>query len=222
MPTTTSLTYLEIVNKVLIRLRERTVTDVQQSAYSRLIGEFVNKIKRDVESAYSWESLRDSWSCYTTADVATYYMQDAGPNVVAMDAFNVTSQVRLKPISNREMDSYLTIPLEPGRGAPLYYVFNGTNESNEAKVDIFPIPDAAYIIQWNLYALQGDLVANDDTTPLPFRPIIEGALAMAMAERGEDGGTASLAQWEVYKQSLSDAIAFEAAKVEEDQVWIPK
>jgi hypothetical protein len=119
------------------------------------------------------------------------------------------------------MDDLLTIPLEPGRGSPLYYTCNGTNESNEVKVDIYPIPDAAYILQWNIYALQGDLTENDDVIGVPYRPVIEGALAMALAERGEDGGSASLAQWQVYKEALSDAVAFEAAKVEEDQVWIP-
>jgi len=216
------LTYLELVNKVLVRLRERQVTTVDANAYSRLIGEFVNKIKRDVESAYSWESLRDSWSCYTTADVVTYYMQDAGPSVVALDAFNAKSNCRLEPVSSRQMDDFLTLPHPPGRGSPRYYVFNGTNEANHVKVDIYPSPDAAYILQWNLYALQGDFDEDNDTLALPYRPVIEGALAMAYQERGEDGGQASIAQWEIHKQALSDAIAFEAAKTEEDQVWIPK
>jgi len=42
------MTYLDIVNKVLIRLREDEVSAVSQTAYSKLIGEFVNDALRQV------------------------------------------------------------------------------------------------------------------------------------------------------------------------------
>ena len=51
------MTYLELVNDVLIRLREAEVETVSQTDYSKLIGKFVNDAKRQVEDAYSWNVL---------------------------------------------------------------------------------------------------------------------------------------------------------------------
>ena len=46
------MTYLELVNDVLLRLREQTVTTVSLTNYSQLIGKFVNDSKRQIEDAY--------------------------------------------------------------------------------------------------------------------------------------------------------------------------
>ena len=48
-----STTYLTLVNSVLKRLLEKTVTSVSQNQYSHLIGEFVNDAKREVEDAWN-------------------------------------------------------------------------------------------------------------------------------------------------------------------------
>ena len=55
------MTYLQLVNSVLRRLREDEVTTVGQTSYSKLIGEFVNDAKRTVE-----DSLRLDCSAYYT------------------------------------------------------------------------------------------------------------------------------------------------------------
>ena len=49
-------TYLETVNNVLRRLREPTVSSVNESSYSAMIGVFVNDAKRNVEDAYNWNA----------------------------------------------------------------------------------------------------------------------------------------------------------------------
>lgn len=49
---------LTIVNNVLRRLREDTVSTVSQNAYSQLIGMWVNDGFRQVQEAYDWQSLR--------------------------------------------------------------------------------------------------------------------------------------------------------------------
>jgi hypothetical protein len=48
------MTYLEAVNSVLRRLREREVLSVSESAYSKLIGDFVNDARNEVETAWGW------------------------------------------------------------------------------------------------------------------------------------------------------------------------
>ena len=52
------MTYIEIVNSVLVRLREEKVDSVNDTEYSSLIAQIVNVAKRDVENAYNWEALR--------------------------------------------------------------------------------------------------------------------------------------------------------------------
>ena len=51
------MTYLELVNDVLVRLRESTVTTVGETTYSSLIGKFVNDAKRQIEDSYNWNCL---------------------------------------------------------------------------------------------------------------------------------------------------------------------
>lgn len=51
--------YLQLVNDVLVRLREPAVTTVSQNVYSALIGALVNDAKREVEDAWQWSSLMD-------------------------------------------------------------------------------------------------------------------------------------------------------------------
>lgn len=50
-------TQLTIVNNVLRRLREDTVTSVADNAYAQLIAMWVNDGMREVSNAYDWQSL---------------------------------------------------------------------------------------------------------------------------------------------------------------------
>ena len=52
------MTYLNLVNNVLRRLREDTVTTVTNNTYSTMVGDFVNDAKEIVESAWDWSALR--------------------------------------------------------------------------------------------------------------------------------------------------------------------
>ena len=47
------MTYLDIVNNILKRLRERTVSTVNESSYSSLIAVLVNDAKESVENAWN-------------------------------------------------------------------------------------------------------------------------------------------------------------------------
>ena len=51
-------TYLDLVNDVLVRLREAQVASVSQNTYSALIGKLVNDAKREVEDSWNWDTLR--------------------------------------------------------------------------------------------------------------------------------------------------------------------
>ena len=50
-------------------------------------------------------------------------------------------------------------------------------------------------------------------------PVILGAYARALVERGEDGGLNSSEAYALYKSSLADHIAMEASRFAEDEAW---
>ena len=70
------MTYLELVNKVLRRLRESEATTVggtgNVNVYPRLIGDYVNEAKAQVEAAWDWSALRTTLTLVTTANTFNY------------------------------------------------------------------------------------------------------------------------------------------------------
>ena len=47
------MTYLDLVNNVLRRMREEEVSSVSESTYSKMAGDFVNDAKKLVEAAWT-------------------------------------------------------------------------------------------------------------------------------------------------------------------------
>lgn len=64
--------YLQLVNDVLVRMRETPVSSVQQSSYSALIGALVNDAKREVEDSWQWSSLLDYLTFNCIAGISSY------------------------------------------------------------------------------------------------------------------------------------------------------
>lgn len=64
--------YLQLVNDVLVRLRESPVSTVSQTSYSSLIGALVNDSKREVEDSWQWSALLDYLTWTTTPGLSSY------------------------------------------------------------------------------------------------------------------------------------------------------
>ena len=82
------MTYLQLVNKVLVRLRENEVSTVSENSYSKLIGEYVNDAKRDVQNAWDWTGLRNTLTVDTQANVFNYVLTDADNTIKILDVTN--------------------------------------------------------------------------------------------------------------------------------------
>jgi hypothetical protein len=77
-------TYLDLVNKVLVNLRETAgQTQVNATPYSTLIGEFVNQAKETVEDSWQWSALTSELQ-FTTVLQQTKYFLDAAANSPAV------------------------------------------------------------------------------------------------------------------------------------------
>lgn len=211
--------YIQLVNSVLRRLRESEVSSVTDNSYSKLIGDFVNDAKRQVEDAYNWNSLSDTLTATTTAGIFNYVLQGSGQRFRMIDVINDSKDYVLTNATTSYMNRLFLIT-NGNQGQPMYYNFNGTDSNGDTQVDIYPIPDAAYNIRFNMILPQPVLSGNADVLKVPHEPVIYLAYAKALAERGEDGGLASNEAYGLYAQSLSDAIALESGRYVEEQEWI--
>ena len=213
-----SPTYLQLVNDVLIRLRENEVSSVSDNAYSKLIGKFINDAKRQCEDAYNWNALSDTLSATTGADVFNYVLVGSGQRFRVIDVINDTNDYFLELQTTEQMNKLFLIQTAQ-KDQPRYYNFNGTNANGDTQVDLYPIPNGVYNIRFNVIKPQVPLSANSDALLIPSEPVIFNALARAMGERGEDGGIASNEAFAMYRASLSDAIALESGRYLEEAEW---
>ena len=62
------MTYLDLVNNVLRRLREDKVTTVNSNTYSKMVSDFINDAKNFVRNAWDWSQLRSTLTITTAAD----------------------------------------------------------------------------------------------------------------------------------------------------------
>jgi hypothetical protein len=216
------MTYLELVNAVMRRLRESEVATVQgtgnSNSYARLIGDFINEAKAQVESAWDWSALRTTLTLTTTSGVFNYELNGTRNNFKVLDVWNDSDDIEmLYKDANWFNREFLTAT--PQTGTPMFYNFNGVSADGDTQVDLYPIPDAAYALRFNVTQRNLALSDDADATVLPTRPIILLATAMAIEERGEDGGQQSINAYAAAQSALSDEIAMDAARHPEDTIW---
>jgi hypothetical protein len=213
------MNYVQLVNSVLRRLRETEVSSVSDNAYSKLIGEFVNDAKRQVEDAYPWNALSETLTASTSANIFNYVLVGSGQRFRVIDVLNDTSNNIVQNATTRWMNEQFLIT-SVQKGSPAYYNFNGTNSNGDTQVDLFPIPNGVYEIRFNVIKPQVALSTDADVLLVPSEPVIFNATARAIAERGEDGGVLAGEMAFIYNQSLADAIAIESGRYIEESAWM--
>ena len=121
------MTYLEIINQVLARLREDEVTSPTETTYSSLIGKYVNQAKREVEDAWEWVGLRNTIQATTVSGDYRYTLDDVKERFRITSVFNDTTNREIFP---RE-SSWMTQQFNPNgtTGEPQYYDIAGVDET---------------------------------------------------------------------------------------------
>ena len=213
------MTYLELINDVLVRLRETTVSTNSETSYSALIGKFVNDAKRQVEDAYAWNVLGTTVTLSTSSGTYSYALTGAGQKFQVQDVINVTGNVGMKNIDFATMNRYQNFST-PVSGIPAYYAFDGVDSSNDTKVTLYPRPDGVYSIPFSLTVPQATLSADATVVKVPDVLVSQNAYARALVERGEDGGLSSSEAYSLYKTMLSDYIALEGTRYPENQGFV--
>jgi|TARA_R110002033_G_scaffold127789_2_gene169188 hypothetical protein len=212
------MTYLQLVNSVLRRLREDEVTSVSQNSYSKLIGEFVNDSKRTVEDAYDWTALRDTLTVSTDATAFNYTLVGSGNRMKILDVANDTSNFFLQYRTSHWMNNAFLINDAP-TGTPQFYSFNGVDANGDNGVDLYPKPDGVYQVRFNAVLRTDDFTVDTDNMLIPSSPVVQLATALGARERGETGGTSAAELFALADRTLADAIAFDAAQHPEETIW---
>jgi hypothetical protein len=212
------MTYLQMVNNVLKRLREREVSSVNENSYSALIGVLLNDAKKEVENSWDWSALRTSFAATTSSNVYSYSLTGSGNTVKMLNVFNDTDDVEMKYADAKWMTQQMLLDNRQ-EGSPYYYSFNGIDANGDTVVDIYPIPDGTYNLYFNAVDRNAELEDNADETILPTQPILLLAYAKAIEERGEDGGIGASSAYATANRSLNDHISLDAIKHPEELIW---
>ena len=215
-------TFISLVNDVLVRLREPTVSTVAENTLSTLVGKFVNDAKREVADAYDWDAFNTSVTVTTTARQYTgYTLTGAGTRFRVTNVLDITDYGSLLPSTVDMIERRVYSTGSPQNSDPSEYAFNGVSSNGDAQVMFWPIPVGANSIRFSLVVPESDMSADSDTTKLAKEPIVLGALARALVERGEDGGLSSSECYALAKKALADVIAIELARSPENDSWVP-
>ncbi len=219
------MTFREVINEVLIRLRETPISSDWSGAindsstvsdYNKVIGALVNDSKRSIESYHNWQILRETVDITTVADTKNYNLS-SGQEFKILDVVNNATGNELLQVSR----AYLNRERYPtaSTGEPHYYGFNGADSSNNLKVDLSPTPSKVETISFDMVKYQDVLTLAATTIKIPTKPLILGAYARALSERGEDGGTQSSIAATEASSAISQAIMMDSGNTQFESDW---
>lgn len=213
------LSLLEITNKVLIRLRESTVSATSDNEYSTLVAEFVKEAVREVEDAWNWKQLHTTTQHTLTVATRTQTLSGSSSRTRIIGVWNTTKKWPISVLNNTHYISNLVSLDITSSSSPTCidrYGYDTTSGAIQFRVE--PLASAADVLTF--YTIQPQETLVDATKILvPNDPVIQLAYLKAINERGEDQGRASEIQEKIFRTALADAIANEAETNNDEITW---
>ena len=219
------MTFRELINEVLIRLREDTIAtdwsgNINDSTtvtdYQKVIGSLINDSKRNIEMYHDWLVLRETVDVATVSGTRNYNLS-SGQEIKIIDVINQSTGANLVQVSRQYINS--TIYPSENSGEPMYYAFNGADSSNNLKVDLEPKPNSVQTISFDMVKYQDELKTASTVIKIPNKPVVIGSWMRAVAERGEDGGTQSTVIAMEYKEILNQSIMVDSGNTQYESDW---
>ena len=212
------MTYLNLVNGVLRRLREDEVSNVSESTYSKMVGDYVNDAKDLVETAWDWSPLRNTLTITTSNGDNLYSLTGSRNEGKVLNFINDTSNCLVGYQTQNWFDDKDFIQ-EAVTGSPKNFTYAGVDGSGDTQVELYPTPDQAYTLKVRVVLRNVALSADSDTLAIPSGPVLHMAIALLSRERGETGGTSTAEYFAIADKHLSDAIALDAQKHPEETIF---
>lgn len=207
------MTYLQLINRVMRRLREKQVAGVTSTTgYTELIAGFVNDAKYDVEDAGPWQALRTTVTGSMTPSTATldltgstnersYLLEDTHTGEAQAWITTSGKENALIQITSTQMRKLRELDTTSTTSQPIYVAF--TKSASGLTAEFYPIPDIAYEYKFIFVVPQDDLSGASDVLSVPAEPVWRLALSMAIEERGDEFSGSI----ERYEQRARDALA---------------
>jgi hypothetical protein len=212
------MTFLQLVNAVMRRLREEQATTVNESDYSVLIGDFVNDAKRMVEDAWDWKSLRSDFDVTTVAGTSTYTLTGSGNRLEILHVYDTTNNVELRRLSLADVNKY-KVQTDDTNGTVMGYTVSHVDSNGDVVIKLHSTPDSVISLQVKAVLRPSELENDSDRLLVPSAPVIQYAYAFALRERGETGGQGATEQSAFARQELTNAIALDAALSPDELIW---
>jgi len=214
-----AVTVLQIVNKIMARLREDSLGALSDTDYARTVLQLLNDAMREGEDAFNWSALSNTIDVDTVQSTSTYSISD-GSSVYT------NQRSRLVEVYNSTTDHYLIqIPRDRMRrlrydddqeAEPMYYSIDGYDSDQNIQIEIHPNPDAVYTLKCVAFIPQEDFTVSasgGSSITVPWRPVYLRTLSLVLRERGDDEGISFGEAFQDYVVSLNDAIAYEQRAV---------
>jgi len=234
------MTYKELINEVLIRLREDTIASATWAAstklndadnvsdYQKMVGSLVNDSLRFVESSHDWLALRDTFTVNTIEGTMQYILGDAtagaGTSFKVLDVINRDTGQHLSQVNNEWLNAQSFPIANIATGEPQHYAMNGSSSVSVSRgpdmnIDLYPVPTSSQGINFNIVKPQETLTLPADVVKVPYTPVLLGAWARAIAERGEDGGSQSGLVAQESLESMKQAIMIDSGNTQYENDW---
>ena len=139
-------TYLSLMNSVLRRLREEEVADVTETAYSKMVGDYINDAKSLVQDSHDWSTLRKTVVVPTVENTTEYSLTGAGERVKLYSAINDTSNFFMHYETPNWFSNAYYISGEVS-GTPDSYTFSGVDSNADTKVRVYPKPSGVFSLR---------------------------------------------------------------------------
>ena len=212
------MTFLQLVNSVLRRLREEQVATINESDYSVLIGDFVNDAKRMVEDAWDWKSLRSDFTVTTVAGTPTYTLTGSGNRLEILHVYDTTNNIELRRLDLASVDKYKNAT-DDVNGDVMGYTVSRVDANGDVVIKLHSTPDSVISLQVKAVLRPSDLENDTDSLLVPSAPVVQYAYAFALRERGETGGQGATEQSAFARQELTNAIALDASLSPDELIW---
>lgn len=227
------MNYLDLINAVLVRLRENkaSAATLDSNPFFAVIGATVNDAKEIVEDSWDWSGLRGCDETFVVQGQSIIQLPNSADSHYRLrEVQNLTSGTFLKQVTpaqgaQRYADE-LTNPI--GQQDPLEYFHCNDywNPSDDAdllngtkQIRLMAPSTATFTIGLVRIAHQPLLTNWDQKIRVPSAPVYTLATALASRERGDIGGAPTGELFALAQKSLSDAIAIDSARYPEELIW---
>jgi len=211
-----AITFLQAVNRTLVKLRESEVSTLNGSSdYVKLIAAYVNEVKEEVETAWTWSYLRTSVDITTVNGTSNYAITGAGEEFIIESVWDITNSGQLLgPSPNILVDTGTIQSTFADSGQATHFDVMGMDANGDQEIRLYPTPTTDGItirVYGRKKQAYLETSADDNTLiKLPWKPVVFGAYVKALSERGEDGGAIYDEAVKSYYDAMSTAIALDA------------